>query len=304
MNSIDDLIKKIEELYNNQKINEEIKNKLIEKIKEKYKEEKIGKSYKNIYIESISEKIEIIGREDLNKIIFDYGKENFDIEEKDNNLYLKSKIKSIGIKINIFGIVSNSETFGEKLKLYIPKKTNLYISTVSGDSEIKNLSGKLKIKSVSGDINIENIDGEIDLYTISGDLELKNVDGDFKLNSKSGDISLINVKDIGFIKTYSGDVNLKDCEVKKLYISSFSGDQTFYNLKINDTIEIKTISGDINIKTDTKDLVIISDTKTGDGTIVYEGKVTKITKGEIGFGSKERILNIKTLSGDFKIEID
>ncbi|MBC7194970.1 MAG: DUF4097 family beta strand repeat protein [Caldisericia bacterium] len=185
----------------------------------------------------------------------------------------------------------------------IPKNTNLSITTVSGDSYIENLQGNLKVKSVSGDIEIENIIGEIDLYAISGDIKIKNIEGNFKINSKSGDITLLDIKKGGFVKTYSGDIDLKEGIIDKLFTSSFSGDINFENLKINEGIDIKTISGEINLKTDTKDLNIIIDTKTGEGIVVYEGKVTKITKGEIGFGTKEKIVNIKTLSGDFRIEI-
>lgn len=63
------------------------------------------------------------------------------------------------------------------------------------------------------------------------------------------------------------------------------------------------MSGDINLKTPTKDINVFIDTRTGEGEIIYEGKITKLTKGEIGFGSKDKKINIKTLSGDYKIEV-
>ncbi|MCX8095277.1 MAG: DUF4097 domain-containing protein [Caldisericia bacterium] len=302
MSDKEELIKRIEELFNQGKISEIVKNKLIEKVKESTKEEKIGKIFNNIILESISEDIEIIGKENLNEIVFEYGKEGFEIEEREGTLYIRSKLKNIGVSINIFGF-STRETLSEKIRIFVPTKTNALVNTVSGNVEIENINGNIKIKCVSGDIEIKNIDGDIDLYSISGDIIIESINGNFKLNSKSGDINAKNINKSGFIKTYSGDIDINKGHLEKFILSTFSGDVSIYNLTLEDSVEIKTISGDINLTTSTKDINVFIETKTGEGSIIYEGKITKLTRGEIGFGSKDKKINIKTLSGNYKIEV-
>jgi len=54
----------------------------------------------------------------------------------------------------------------------------------------------------------------------------------------------------------------------------------------------------------TKDIKITIETKSGEGSIIYEGKLTSINKGEISFGGGDKILFVKTLSGDINIDID
>lgn len=303
MSERDELIKKIQELFNQGKISESIMKRLIDEVNKRLKEEKIEKRFKKIFLESISENIKIIGRDDINGVVFDYGKEGFNIEEKEDALYIRSKIKSLSININIFGFLTKEESLGESLKIFVPTDVDLFVSTISGDINIENISGSLKVKSVSGDIEVKNIDGEIDLYSISGDIDVEEIKGNFKLNTKSGDINAKKINKSGFIKSYSGDIEIKEGDLEKGYFSTFSGDISLLNISLKESIEIKTISGDINLITPTKDIDIIIDTKTGEGEIVYEGEKTKITKGEIGFGLKDKILNIKTLSGNYKIEV-
>lgn len=302
MSEKEELIKKVQELFNKGKITESQMNKLIEKINEELKEEKIEKTFKNIFLESVSEDIEVIGKENINEIVFDYGKEGFVIEEKAENLFIRSKIKSLGININIFGF-STKESFSENIKILIPKKTNIFVNSVSGNVNIENLNGSVKVKSVSGDIEVKNVEGELDLYTISGDIFVEHIKANFKLNSKSGNIDAKNINKSGFIKSYSGDIDIKDAFLEKAFLSTFSGDISLFNLSFEESIETKTMSGDINLKTPTKDINVFIDTRTGEGEIIYEGKITKLTRGEIGFGSKEKKINIKTLSGDYKIEV-
>jgi len=301
----EEMIKKIEKLFSDGKITEDVKEKLlkeIEDINEKKYEEKFKKSFKNIEIEFVSEDLEIEGRDDINDIIFEKGREGLDIEENNDKLIIKSKNR--GVHINVFGIKLGDGNFVEKAKIIIPTNNNLVIDNVSGNIEIRNINGNLKLKTVSGDIKIENINGDVDCYTISGDIKIDNIKGDFNVVSKSGDINIRNIEKEGVIKTYSGDIEIKYGNFNKLLSSTFSGDQKLDNIDINESMEIKTMSGDIDLGLLTKDIKITIETKSGEGSINYEGKLTSINKGEISFGGGDKILFVKTLSGDINIDID
>jgi len=301
----EEMIKKIEKLFSDGKITEDVKEKLlkeIEDINEKKYEEKFKKSFKNIEIEFVSEDLEIEGRDDINDIIFEKGREGLDIEENNDKLIIKSKNR--GVHINVFGIKLGDGNFIEKAKIIIPTNNNLVVDNVSGNIEIRNINGNLKLKTVSGDIKIENINGDVDCYTISGDIKIDNIKGDFNVVSKSGDINIRNIEKEGIIKTYSGDIEIKYGNFNKLLSSTFSGDQKLDNIDINESMEIKTMSGDIDLGLLTKDIKITIETKSGEGSINYEGKLTSINKGEISFGGGDKILFVKTLSGDINIDID
>ncbi|HOL82544.1 MAG TPA: DUF4097 family beta strand repeat-containing protein [Caldisericia bacterium] len=301
----EEMIKKIEKLFSDGKITEDVKERLlieIEDIENKNYEEKFKKSFKNIEIEFVSEDLEIEGRDDINDIIFEKGREGLDIEENNDKLIIKSKNR--GVHINVFGIKLGDGNFIEKAKIIIPTKNNLIIDNISGNIEIRNINGNLKLKTVSGDIQIENINGDVDCYTISGDIKIDNIKGEFNVVSKSGDINIRNIEKEGIIKTYSGDIEIKYGNFNKLLSSTFSGDQSLDNININESMEIKTMSGDIDLSLLTKDIKITIETKSGEGSINYEGKLTNINKGEISFGEGDKTLFVKTLSGDINIDID
>ena len=301
----EEMIKKIEKLFSDGKITEDVKERLlieIEDIENKNYEEKFKKSFKNIEIEFVSEDLEIEGRDDINDIIFEKGREGLDIEENNDKLIIKSKNR--GVHINVFGIKLGDGNFIEKAKIIIPTKNNLVIDNISGNIEIRNINGNLKLKTVSGDIQIENINGDVDCYTISGDIKIDNIKGEFNVVSKSGDVNIRNIEKEGIIKTYSGDIEIKYGNFNKLLSSTFSGDQSLDNININESMEIKTMSGGIDLSLLTKDIKITIETKTGKGSINYKGKLTNINKGEISFGEGDKTLFVKTLSGGINIDID
>lgn len=301
----EEMIKKIEKLFIEGKISEEVKDKLLKEIEDLNKikyEEKFKTNYKNIEINLIFEDIEIEGSDEVSNIIFEKGREGFEVEEDDDNLIINSK--SRGLHIDIFGIRFGSDIYTENAKIILPLNSNLIINNISGNIDVKKIIGNLKLKTISGDIRIKNIEGKIDCNSISGDIKANKIKGEFNIISKSGDIDIDDIEEEGVIKTYSGDLEIKDGNFKKIFLSTFSGDHKLDNVNINDSMEIKNTSGEVNLNLLTKDIKIIIENKTGEGRINYEGKVTKIGRGEISFGEGSKKLFIKTTSGDININID
>lgn len=301
----EEMIKKIEKLYIEGKISEEVKEKLLKELEDleeiKY-EEKFKTNYKNIEINLVFEDIEIEGSNEVDNIIFEKGREGFEIEENDNNLIINSK--SRGLHIDIFGIRLGSDIYTENAKIILPLNSNLIINNISGNIDVEKIIGNVKLKTVSGDIRIKDIKGKIDCYAISGDIKVNNIKGEFNIVSKSGDIDIDDIEEEGIIKTYSGDVEIKDGNFKKIFLSTFSGNQELDNVNINDSMEIKNTSGEVSLNLSTKDIKILIENKTGEGTINYEGRITKIGTGEITFGDGSKKLFIKTTNGDININID
>ena len=301
----EEMIKKIEKLYMEGKISEEVKEKLLKEIEgieeEKY-EEKFKGSFKDVELNFIFEDLEIEGSENVSDITFERGKEGVTVEENKDRLVIKSKSK--GIHIDIFGFKIGEDIYTENVKIIVPSNINLFINNISGDIDVKNINGNVKLKTISGDIKLEDIKGDVDCYTLSGDIRINNISGEFNIVSKTGDINIDNIEKEGVIKTYSGDLEIKDGNFEKILLSTFSGDQRVDNVNINDSMEIKTMSGDIDIDLLTKDIRILIETKSGEGKINYEGKITNIDRGEISFGDGSKKLFVKTISGDINIDID
>ena len=68
------------------------------------------------------------------------------------------------------------------------------ISSVSGDVNVKNVTGRLKASSVSGEVNIQDVNGSVSASSVSGsvDVEINHLDGDddMKFSSVSGDVTV------------------------------------------------------------------------------------------------------------------
>lgn len=149
---------------------------------------------------------------------------------------------------------------------------NLICSQVSGDLEVKrNLNiNNFTSKTTSGDMEIPKLEAELyKMSTISGDINIRSLSGSGEISSTSGDINLnslkireyINIKSIsgdievsapdntGFIfeaNTVSGDI---DSDFKMYYKNKRGnkseityGDGPFKKISVN------TVSGDINLK--------------------------------------------------------
>lgn len=135
-------------------------------------------------------------------------------------------------------------------------KRNLYINnftskTTSGDMKIPKLEAEFyKISTISGDINIRSLSGSGEISSTSGDINLNSLKLSEYINIKSisGDIDVSAPDNTGFIfeaNTVSGDIDsdfnmyYKNKRGNKAEITY--GDGPFKN------ISVSTVSGDINL---------------------------------------------------------
>ncbi len=115
------------------------------------------------------------------------------------------------------------------------------LSSVSGDVEVDNLSGDLRVKSVSGNVTVRGAAGSVSASSVSGNVIVGDVNGGANAKSTSGNVeveirSLEGAESMDFASV-SGNVRVKlpgnlDADVK---MSTMSGDlKTDFPLQIEE----------------------------------------------------------------------
>jgi DUF4097 and DUF4098 domain-containing protein YvlB len=183
------------------------------------------------------------------------------------------------IKIDCCGMSKSEEqddelvcsSVSEDIEMQTPEKINLSISSVSGDIDIKNISGAIDCESVSGDLQLDNINGKIIFKSASGDININDLKGGVDIKSASSDID-VRYEELADskIETKSGDVFIGIPEKSDVILEMHSekGDIDLHNLddykklekaegylkiglgKQNNTVFVKTKTGDIEVKSE------------------------------------------------------
>lgn len=214
---------------------------------------------------SISD-IKILASETDNARVVIYG------EEKDN---------ASSILENHTLTISNSKKnkicFGfcfwgkEEVLVYLPKNEidAIELKSVSGDIEVSNTpNASLEVKTTSGEIKLSNVQdvtinttsGDIlvdscknaSMHTVSGDVIIGSVGDSVDIVTTSGEVKITDFicKNNSNIKTVSGDVSISQLQDAYVEAKTISGDikTDGSNRYANNTLTIKTTSGDINVK--------------------------------------------------------
>lgn len=114
-----------------------------------------------------------------------------------------------------------------ELTLYVPRGSDLELATVSGDMDVRDLSGPaLDVESVSGGIDLANIDsGEIDVQTVSGEVSANAVTGDeSEYETVSGDMTVKGARGRIDVQTVSGRIEFEATDVSDFESETVSGD--------------------------------------------------------------------------------
>ncbi len=175
-----------------------------------------------------------------------------------------------------------------KLDVYIPKDLieTLKINTVSSDTRISDLNvNKINISNVSGDFKGEELVTEnLMLNSTSGDINLKDYTGSVKIDAVSGDVVLENgsQNDNVEVVTVSGDIYMEQKDSSNITIRTISGDVEI-NLSENARFYVRanSVSGDIENKFPIK---IISSGRTNlEGVVGGDEKeiIISATSGDI-----------------------
>ncbi|HYN84221.1 MAG TPA: DUF4097 family beta strand repeat-containing protein [Pyrinomonadaceae bacterium] len=80
-----------------------------------------------------------------------------------------------------------------KFEVRVPRDASVRldpISTASGDIQITNLRGDVRVNTASGNVTVENVSGDINASTASGEMRVRNVSGSVNASSASGDVEV------------------------------------------------------------------------------------------------------------------
>ena len=155
------------------------------------------------------------------------------IEENGNGLVLKQAANSLE----------------EDIEIRIPRGVNLDIRVESGDVNIRDTFGTLRVDTRSGDLDASDFEGAVEIISAAGDVRLRNAkDARVDIENKSGDILVMNVDGSISIRSSNGDVRLKDVGGSTVGVETVSGDIDI-DMKdpVDGSVNLRTVSGDVLI---------------------------------------------------------
>jgi len=157
------------------------------------------------------------------------------------------------------------------LTLAIPEGLAVDLEDSSGDVELRNVKSAV-VTDGSGDADIEDIHGDLKVSDSSGELEIEHVSGNVSVTDSSGDLEIEDVAgDVAIPVDSSGDIHIE--RARSVHIrNDSSGEIVVHHLTGDLTID-QDSSGDIEAADIGGDFTVRSD---GSGSIRHEridGKV-------------------------------
>ena len=180
------------------------------------------------------------------------------------------------------------------------------IATTNGNVELTDSleCRELKTSITSGDVKANKLSGErFQLHSISGDIEIRQISGNLHAKTKSGDIKVNGNSENCELSSISGDVKFRG-ESREISINTTSGDleAELHNLPENTKLGSK--SGDCRVKLpDTQGFRLSYRTVSGDFSTSFSFTGNPGAKnGEIVYGDPIcGNLQITSISGDIRI---
>ena len=148
---------------------------------------------------------------------------------------------------------SHDET---RLRVQVPKDSELDASTVSGNLSSAGVVGTQRLKAVSGDIAAEIGPADIEAKSVSGNVKLRGHDQPARLHvsSVSGDVELKHAAGELETSTVSGEITVQLDPARSVHARSTSGDMTFEGKLLRGAdFDAQTVSGDIKLRASTED---------------------------------------------------
>lgn len=178
------------------------------------------------------------------------------------------------------------------------------LETLSGNVDVKNIMGPLKIKTTSGNINGALLGGNVSAQTVSGNISINDVQGQCALTSISGNVRATYVLNGAGLNTTSGNITLSDV-VGDTEIRTVSGEIGVSRLKGNAVVTSS--SGGIRVEevVGLLDLTTISGAIKGQQVMLTGPSTFRNGAGNIDimFANDAEALsfNLKTVSGHISV---
>jgi hypothetical protein len=194
-----------------------------------------------------------------------------------------------------------------------PEGTRVTVKSISGEINVKDITGPLTLESVSGSVHIANAGREATGRSISGNVELVDtrVDGDLEVGSVSGTIKLTRVAARSVkANSVSGNIELQGVDSQRIHGQVISGDVLFSgNLDANGRYELASHSGTVQVTVPAGSSFQLEATSFS-GSINTDipitmsggqpGRRNRALRGTVGSGGA--ILDLTTFSGSILIK--
>lgn len=198
-------------------------------------------------------------------------------------------VSNLSGSISVTGVGSNATT----------------LETLSGDVEIKNCPGALKINTTSGNINGNAIGGSVYAHSVSGHVSMQDVQGGCHLSSISGNVKVSAAFEGVELNTTSGNISLSDV-VGPADVKTASGEIAVTRLKGNAVATSSSGSLRVEEVVGTLDLTTISGTIKGQQVMLTGPSKFRNGSGNIDilFSNDAETLSfdLKTVSGRLEVQ--
>jgi len=180
-----------------------------------------SESQLEIYLKDMTSDEEI-PFEEIIKTSYDEKENLLSIKLNENDKYQKSKIK---------------------IKLFVPKITDLKAEFENGPLTLMNLQGTQIIKSQNSPLAMTKIKGEIDIEIKNGPINIKQCEAEVKLKSQNSPVSYRELNGLLVIDTDNGPINMTNCS-GKLKVQSKNGPIKIIQSNLNE-VDINSENGSI-----------------------------------------------------------
>ena len=155
--------------------------------------------------------------------------------------YVTLKLENVSGQAELTATIESgfslAKLFGEghdariDLDIRVPRRLALVIDDGSGDIDIRDSDGNLKLEDGSGDMILNKINGVVQIEDGSGDIELNDAGNDVAINDGSGEIRLNRVLGSVTVDDGSGDIVIDGVEKDVTIDEAGSGDVEISNVK-------------------------------------------------------------------------
>ena len=139
---------------------------------------------------------------------------------------------------------------GVRLKIKVPRASEVDVTGVSADVSTTELSGVQRLKSVSGSIRADIAQADVEAKTVSGDVMLRGQgkSGELHLTTISGSIHLDHGAGDVEANTTSGDIRMHIDQGRSVRLRTINGDVDLKGSLVKDAdVDAQTVSGDVKV---------------------------------------------------------
>ncbi|WP_394843247.1 DUF4097 domain-containing protein [Pendulispora brunnea] len=194
---------------------------------------------------------------------------------------------------------------GGALEVRVPAASAVEVRSSSGDVQVRDVTGALRVDTISGAIELAGAPQSIAARTASGDVKVEANTTQTTVRTLSGEIRVRGVRGTASLDSVSGSVALSGSSFARVDIHNTSSDISFDGqLAAQASFEARSTSGDVR-------LVLPSSTSSSFELRSYSGSIRSQLGGvrtgdkqlDFKVGTGASTVRVQTFSGDIAIDV-